>query len=501
MMVVTRGQTGSDCPVTPTPSTAAPVRHNTNVTTVSDAGSAGRCGERAASIDPMVSAASGIQTSQAGTTTRSTQMGPTLRSGLPWLPTDDESGTEPEDPYSQGDRPDPMKADWERAVGGAVGGTRQLVPPRVLLVEDAECHDGRIPDPPSLGACDEPRLYRDRAPVTSASSGVTTYETDRNGTADWGEHETDCYIVRDPWYTQSQPGRPCPETVWGYRSAMSRRAPEPDRPNDTGPGEESAFHGVRCQPVPLDAPDIALRGQRLLAYGERLRREEIEAVNPAARRARHLARPHRPTARQQWLEAAEGQTPVPPAAIGRHNVRVMGQPRPLRAKERIYVEPPGAPEIGRRPLDLNTGQPNVAQNGRVVAQPMHLRQEAPVYEDHYRAATAPRTPHRVGVPVQPRMAKLDTFKGENGERLDDFVYQVKEFATFHAWDQIETCRQARTHLRGVALAYVRRAPLPSRTWEELKDLLTRRFQPSRLLRTRPSSGPGGDNGTEISIPT
>ncbi len=82
--------------------------------------------------------------------------------------------------------------------------------------------------------------------------------------------------------------------------------------------------------------------------------------------------------------------------------------------------------------------------------------------------------------AKPRLAKLDTFKGENGERLDDFVYQVEEFASFHAWDQIETCRQARTHLRGVALAYIRRAPLPPRTWEELKDLLTRWFQPRDL---------------------
>ncbi len=113
MMVVTRGQTGSDGSVTPTPSTAASVRHNANVTIVSDAGSAGRCGERAASTDPTVSAASGTQTSQAGTNTRATQMGPTLRSGLPWLHTDDESITEPEGPYSHGDRPDPLKADWE----------------------------------------------------------------------------------------------------------------------------------------------------------------------------------------------------------------------------------------------------------------------------------------------------------------------------------------------------------------------------------------------------
>ncbi len=111
-----------------------------------------------------------------------------------------------------------------------------------------------------------------------------------------------------------------------------------------------------------------------------------------------------------------------------------------------------------------------------MIRPIHLQRDAPVYKDHYRAATAPRTPHRVGVPVQPRLAKLDTFKGENGERLDDFMYQVEEFATFHAWDQIEMCRQARTHLRGIALAYIRCAPLPPRTWEELKDLLTRRFQ-------------------------
>ncbi len=172
--------------------------------------------------------------------------------------------------------------------------------------------------------------------------------------------------------------------------------------------------------------------------------------------------------------------PAPPAAGGRDEIRAVGQPRPLQAEERIYVEPPGALEIGRRPLDLDAGQPIFALNERTPAQPMPIRRETPVYEDHYRAAPVPRTPNRVGVPAQPRLAKLDTFKGENGERLDDFVYQVEEFATFHAWDQIETCRQARTHLRGVVLAYIRRAPLPPRTWEELKDMLTRRFQPRDL---------------------
>ncbi len=90
----------------------------------------------------------------------------------------------------------------------------------------------------------------------------------------------------------------------------------------------------------------------------------------------------------------------------------------------------------------------MAQTERIMMQPAHLCRETPNYDEPYRAATAPRIPHRVGMQAQPRLAKLDTFKGENGERLDDFMYQVEEFASFHAWDQIETCRQARTHLRG-----------------------------------------------------
>ena len=82
--------------------------------------------------------------------------------------------------------------------------------------------------------------------------------------------------------------------------------------------------------------------------------------------------------------------------------------------------------------------------------------------------------------MQHRLAKLDVFKREIGEKLDDLIFQVEEFATFYEWDPMETCRQARTHLRGVALAYIRRTPLPSRDWTELKTLLTRRFQPRDL---------------------
>ncbi len=294
----------------------------------------------------------------------------------------------------------------------------------MLFVEEADYREGRILDTSSLRACDEPRLYQERAPVTNASSGVTTYGVERSCTTDYGEPEADGYIARDPWYTQSHPGRPCPETMWGYRTAMSRDVPDPDRHAVPAHRDEDASQGARRKQVPLDAPDVALRGERLLAYGERLCQEEVETGNSGAGRAHHPARPHRPTAKQEWLETVEGWMPAPPAATGTDDVRMMGQPRLLRAEERICVEPPGAPEIGRRPLDFNAGQHNVAQNERVMMRPVHLRQQARVYEDQYKAATAPKIPHRVGVQAQPRLAKLDTFKGKNRERLDDFVQSI-----------------------------------------------------------------------------
>ncbi len=107
-----------------------------------------------------------------------------------------------------------------------------------------------------------------------------------------------------------------------------------------------------------------------------------------------------------------------------------------------------------------------------MPQPPHL--EAPFYDEYYGAR--PKMPPQQGNPAQHCLAKLDTFSGENGKRFDEFVYQVEEFADFHDWDPIETCRQARTHLRGVVLAYIRHTQLPPRTWEELKDLRTHGFQ-------------------------
>ncbi len=96
-----------------------------------------------------------------------------------------------------------------------------------------------------------------------------------------------------------------------------------------------------------------------------------------------------------------------------------------RAEERIYVELWGTPEIEPRPLDLGILQQAPAQGPPQPAAPLLLK--VPVYDDYYVAAPTPRTPNHTGAPVQHRLAKLDTIKGENGERLDDFVYQVEEF--------------------------------------------------------------------------
>ncbi len=107
-----------------------------------------------------------------------------------------------------------------------------------------------------------------------------------------------------------------------------------------------------------------------------------------------------------------------------------------------------------------------------VLMPRQRLREMLLDDDPYGVPTGPRYTACPAHPVQHRLAKLDVFKGEIGEKLDDFIFQVEEFATFHEMDLMETCRQARTHLRGVALSFIRRTPVPLRDWTELKTLLT-----------------------------
>ena len=61
--------------------------------------------------------------------------------------------------------------------------------------------------------------------------------------------------------------------------------------------------------------------------------------------------------------------------------------------------------------------------------------------------------------------------------LDTSSDQVDELPQFYCWNEQEVCHQARTHLRVTSLAFVRRAAFPPCTWEELKALLMKCFQP------------------------
>ena len=196
----------------------------------------------------------------------------------------------------------------------------------------------------------------------------------------------------------------------------------------------------------------------------------MERLGPEAR----VRRPHTPLLVDRLAEAGE----LAPQQQHEAELELCGEPR-------------DAPEIGRRPLDMGAPhqprRPDVrpAMPTRPDARPAmpiprQPHREMLLDDDPYGMPAGPRDMVRPGPPMQHRLAKLDVFKGEIGEKLDDFIYQVEEFATFHEWEPMEMCRQARTHLRGVALAYIRRTPLPPRDWTELKTLLTQRFQPRDL---------------------
>ncbi len=81
------------------------------------------------------------------------------------------------------------------------------------------------------------------------------------------------------------------------------------------------------------------------------------------------------------------------------------------------------------------------------------------------------------------LAKMQDFQGEGSYRLDSFFDHVEELADFYRWDERETCRQACAHLRGMALAYVKRVPFQPWGWEELNALLLKCFQPRDLTAT------------------
>ncbi len=116
---------------------------------------------------------------------------------------------------------------------------------------------------------------------------------------------------------------------------MSAATMTSDPPNPDGDG----YSGAQPHPVPLDAPDIALRGQRLLAYGERLRSKEAEIIQEPVR-DRPMGRPHRPLMDRYNPEVRVRQPRAPLLVNQLADIREFAHPRQQRTEPVMYREPP-----------------------------------------------------------------------------------------------------------------------------------------------------------------
>ncbi len=97
-----------------------------------------------APVDSATGGATGvIQTIRADGGAESAVKASTNHPIWPWLATDKESETEPEDLYSRGDHADPSKVGWKLAVGDAAGGLQVLTHLRGNPTEDTGCCEER----------------------------------------------------------------------------------------------------------------------------------------------------------------------------------------------------------------------------------------------------------------------------------------------------------------------------------------------------------------------
>ncbi len=156
---------------------------------------------------------------------------------------------------------------------------------------------------------------------------------------------------QEPWYTQTQTSRPTYNVVWGsqqFRLVTS-----------TGLSAAAAWHPegddyLRTQRhnVPLDATNVALRDQRLMAYEERLRQEGGQASQESGR-ARPSSRSYRPPTERLSPEARV-RRPHTPLLVDRlaDAEELAPPPQQQEAASELFREAKDAPELGRRPLDM-----------------------------------------------------------------------------------------------------------------------------------------------------
>ncbi len=113
--------------------------------------------------------------------------------------------------------------------------------------------------------------------------------------------------------------------------------------------EGDDYSRTQCHPVPLDAPDVALRGQRLMAYKKRLRREEGQASQESGRAQQVVSTPDGTTG----SEARVRRTRTPLLVDRLADAEELVPPTQQREDElELFREPSDAPKIGRRPLDM-----------------------------------------------------------------------------------------------------------------------------------------------------
>ncbi len=89
--------------------------------------------------------------------------------------------------YSQGDRLDPHKYRLKKAVGEAVSGTRQIIPPRGPLVRQPNCDRTR------QYQYGEPRPFRLRQPAYRTGASATITHAAYGGTDECCDPEDDNY--------------------------------------------------------------------------------------------------------------------------------------------------------------------------------------------------------------------------------------------------------------------------------------------------------------------
>ena len=160
-----------------------------------------------------------------------------------------------------------------------------------------------------------------RAGASATVTHATYGETD-----DCCEPEDDCYSSRDPWYTQSQTIRPTYDVVWGSQQSRPVTATGMSAAATWHP-EGNDYSRNQHHPVPLDAHDVALWGQRLMVYAGRLRREEGQ-VSQESGRARPSSRSHRPRMERLGPEARVRRPHKPLLADRLADARELAPPPP-----------------------------------------------------------------------------------------------------------------------------------------------------------------------------